>query len=191
MDRRIMDCTMQLAPPDRTATSDTDNLSNNPKARQRAISHKQQELLDLTVRKQQEILLLKQFAISRSASTNEASSKDPQQLLLQQALQTRIRQTKKALELQRKLDIIRSRRRDAEERCRKLQRENRELKQKLQSKQLSAPTKSEQEEETDDATRKENLILQRVMVDLIAGSGLDISKDKRLQEIMSRITQDC
>jgi hypothetical protein len=189
LDRRILDYQARLHP---GTTIEEDSPTLTSKALQRAILQQQQDLLDASVRQQQELLLLQRLVCSRSAvrTSFPVDGDDDKRLLLrQEALQSRNRQVTLALEQSRKLDDLRHNRRTAAEKCRLLQQENRTLGNNLQHERREQQQNKEGEPQTC-RLLKENIVLKRAMTDLLAGSDLDWYPDIRLRQIMARITDE-
>jgi hypothetical protein len=180
LDRRILDYQARLHPGTTIATLTS-------KALQRAILQQQQDLLDASVRQQQELILLQRLICSRSAARTSfpGDGDDDKRLLLrQEALQSRNRQVTLALEQSRKLDDVRHNLRTTAEKCRLLQRENRTQHERREQQQ------NKEGEPRTSRLSKENIVLKRAMADLLAGSDLDWYPDIRLRQIMARITDE-
>lgn len=148
----------------------------------RQLRVQQQELLDESVRRQQEHLLLSRIEMSSIANESLQSHNLRQQSergLREEAIQSRDEQVQISLEKIDQLHHVSSQLYDATKESQKLQTQNRSLWQ-----QISAD-KTGVEAETSLAT--ENRILKRVLQDILVGSDLDWYADERLRDTMLKL----
>lgn len=188
LDRNIVDYRAALA---RRQASAGTNETATPTRQQ--VHLQQQELLDESVRQQQERLLLSRIEMSSivqdiifpSQEQNRSERDESETLLVQQVIKSRDEQVTVSLGKLEKLNHVRSQIQQVEEESQRLQNENRTLWQQLGvacSSNDEAPTETTQ---TGRAT--ETRILKRALQDIIVGSDLDWYADKRLRETMMKL----
>jgi hypothetical protein len=149
----------------------------------------QQQLVDASIRIQQEHMLLERIMRSRTAR-NVAFAKEPtpDDLLLQQAQQVCQRQVRRALEKSRELEQVQQDVMTATEDSRRMQTESRSCWESLVREGeddvvISNPSTKESKDE------RQLRVLGRVLVDLVTSSNIDWYEDDKLQEIMQRLEQ--
>jgi hypothetical protein len=208
LERNIFDCRAVLARRGK-------HNSNSDKATvpiRQELRVKQQELLDESVRKQQERLLLSRIEMSSMAqeymfpqqqqesSTHSNTGQQKRNhksetLLVQQVIQSRDEQVRLALNKIQQLDHVRAQLQEASNESRRVQQENRTLWQQQQQQQVSFNNSEDtsitqvpaDEATTAAAIDTETRILKRALQDIIAGSELDWYADKRLRETIMKL----
>ena len=165
----------------------------------------QQELLDESVRLHQEQLLLSRMYMAHAASTTMTQQQhcpqDPHRAVLRKhAVAARSHQVDTALHLSQQLEALQQNIRHVQLQCLQQQDANRKLYSQLllKKQQLNSSMKDDNagtatagdDNESDNSKtdhkklRTENTVLKGVLVDLIAGGGLDWYSDDRLRRIL-------
>jgi hypothetical protein len=178
LDRQILDhgAAIRLA-----STAPSAGLQNP-----RQLRVQQQELLDESVRRQQEQLLLSRIGMSSIAqeclqSYNDGSVRQQsERVLLQEAVQSRDEQVETSLDKMDQLGHLLSQMEDAIKESQELQTQNKRL-----WHEISSDNNSGAETETSLAT--ETRILKRVLQDIIVGGDLDWYADERLRDTMLKL----
>jgi hypothetical protein len=160
----------------------TSALQQNP----RQLREQQQELLDESVRQQQEQLLLSRIEMSPIAQECLHSSNDwsvrqqSERVLLQEAVLSRDQQVEASLDKMDQLRHVLSQLEDVIKESQESQTQNKRLWQ-----EISSDNKSGAVTETSLAT--ETRILKRVLQDIIIRSDLDWYADERLRDTMLKL----
>ena len=136
----------------------------------------QQDLVDATLRQQQEELLLKRIRLAQFWPKNDTQM----QCLIEEGLKAVLEQERVLMKKRQVLASLQSQIHTAEEERLRLQTENQEQWNVLQT------------EKTDKSRNKEDpdtQILKRVLQDITVGAGLDLSASKRLRQTLIRCEQ--
>lgn len=133
----------------------------------------QQDLVDATLRQQQEELLLKRIRLAQIWPQNDPHM----QCLMDEGLKAVLHQERAILEKRQLLDSLQSQIHTAEDERLRLQTENQEQWHRLQTEKTDT-SMNEEDSETQ--------ILKRVLQDIIVGAGWDLGANKRLQQTLIR-----
>lgn len=133
----------------------------------------QEDLMDATLRQQQEDLLIKRLRMATSYPANDLHQK----CLVDEGLQAVYHLEQAAVEKRQKLASLLSQIYQAEEERQRIHEENQDKFQQLYSKGGDTVTPQ---------NTSETLTLKRVLQDIIVSSHVDIHHDKRLQEALIR-----
>jgi len=158
----------------------------------------QQDILDETLRLQQEHLLLKRMTLSHAALPKATDDKD-RAWIRQEAARARARKVEFALQQHRTLDALLSKVRSLELECHRQRQENRAIYRQLvdrkkqwdeSKKDNSAMGRQDENQKNQSRLAKENNILRCLLKDLVAGSGVEWHSDARLRRILALSDDD-
>jgi len=187
LDRNIVDCRAALA------RQNTDTTSEEAPPTRLQLRLQQQELLDESVRQQQENLLVSRIEMASvvqgimfppPTASRRSERDESESLLIQEAIQSRDEQVGISLDRIQQLNGIRSELQAATQESQRLQAQNSSLWQ-----QVGAANNNNRSASTETITEQvaETRVLKRALQDIIAGGDLDWYADKRLRETMQKL----
>lgn len=152
-----------------------------------AKQEKHDDLVEATVQKHQEYLLLHRF---QQASNCVAPTNPNERFLTAEALKSRKGQVSLCLQKQETLSQLRKEVQLATEHCRQIQEENKQLWRQVHTLEKSKGGSQMAESiapASIDRLEKERTILKRTLADLIVGNRFDLHHNKRLRSILMKV----